>query len=133
MPSFIDERTLLLQTTFEMRLIRVTGELLFRENVPRNTMFHHYYPTAVAAERDRFAVLLVKEKGGFPLLDIMPDFVFDQAMVYDMTRRQWVFTLCAKKARLKNFAGLALSPDGTRMVVLADGVLQVFAVPDGPL
>jgi len=131
-PTFINESTLLLQSAFEMRLIRLTGELLFRRNVPPYTLFSHYYPTAVAAERDRFAVLLGKEKGGVPLLDIMPDFVFDQAMVYDMTRKQWIFTLYAKKARLKNFAGLALSPDGTRMAVLADGILQVFAVPEGP-
>jgi len=115
-----------------MKLMRASGEMLFRQGVPQGTLFCGRILNAVSAERDRFAVLLYKEKGGAPLLDIMPDCVFDQAMVYDMTLRQWVFTLHAKKAKIRKFSGLALSLDGTRMAVLADGILQVFAVGDGP-
>jgi hypothetical protein len=89
-----------------------------------------------SADGKRLAVAVYSQKGGSALLDIDPRMVLKRVMVYDMPSRQWVYRLNAKRQKLKSISGLALSPDGTRMAILADGVVELYQLPvgshDGP-
>lgn len=87
------------------------------------------YPSAGGS---RFAVTVWTHKGGNAPLDIGYRNVLKRIVVYDLTRRQAVFALEAKQQKMKNVSGVALSPDGSLMGILTDGIVQVYQLPTIP-
>lgn len=82
-----------------------------------------------SADGRRLAVAVYVHKGGSPLLDIDYHNVLKRIMVLDIPSRQWVYTLDATKQKVKTISGLALSPDGSEMAILTDGVVEAYRLP----
>jgi len=54
--------------------------------------------------------------------------VLKRILIYDLPNRQVVYTLDAKGQKIKDVSGVALSPDGSLLAILTDGVVQVYRV-----
>jgi hypothetical protein len=87
------------------------------------------HPIFPSVDGKRFAVALLAYKGGSEILDIDPHVVLKRIVVYDVQNRQAVYTFDAKIQKIKDVAGVALSPDGSQLAILSDGVLEVFRLP----
>lgn len=83
-------------------------------------------PLTPSAGSKRFAVTIWTRAGGSQLLDISSHAVLKRIMVYDTQSRKKVFTLEARQ-QVKHASAFALSPDGSRLAVLADGVIYVYS------
>jgi hypothetical protein len=84
------------------------------------------YPSS---DGNRFAVTVWAHKGGSTLLDIDYHTVLKRIEIYDVPHSHPVYTLDAKQQRLKDVSGVALSPDGSLIAILTDGVVEVYRVP----
>lgn len=111
------------------------GQLLFSEKYPEGDLFRE----ACSADGRRLAVAAYKAKGGIALLDISPHYILRRVMVYDIPSRRWIYTLDAKKQKIKldpelPRRELALSPDGSLLgLITEEGVLKVYRVPESAI
>lgn len=83
---------------------------------------------APSADGKRFAVAVGAHKGGSALLDINYHVVLKRIMVFDIPSRRWIYTLNAKKQKNRTISGLAVSPDGSLMAIMCDGIVEVYRV-----
>jgi len=115
-----------------MYFVSISGELLFSERCPKGDLFRE----AFSADGRRLALQVFKAKGGISALDIAPHYALMRVMVYDIPSRRWVYTLDAKKQRIKmdpdRFSReLALSPDGSLLgLITQDGMLELYPLPE---
>lgn len=114
----------------ELKVIRTDGQQLFDEKLPYETQWIGG-PFAPSANGQRFAVPIYRPKGGWPSLDISPKMMLDKIVVYDIGLRGPVYSLDEKKSKItsSSLAGIALSPNGSELAVLADGILKVYGTP----
>jgi WD40 repeat protein len=77
----------------------------------------------------RFAVTISAHKGGSAFFDIDSHSVLKRIMVYELPSGQAVYTLDAKQQKINDVSGVALSPDGSLMAILTDGVVEVYRLP----
>lgn len=82
-----------------------------------------------SANGKRFAVAVWAHKGGSALLDISSHNALKRIVVYDIPTRQAVYTVDARKLKIKELSGVALSPEGSLIAVLINGVVQVYKLP----
>ncbi|HEV2177250.1 MAG TPA: hypothetical protein VGW33_08625 [Terriglobia bacterium] len=76
------------------------------------------------------ALAISIHKGGSEILDIDYHSVLKRIMVYDIPTREWIYTLAAKRQKIGSISGLALSPDGSQMAILTDGVVETYRLPE---
>jgi len=127
-PEFVSNDVLALVMPHAFRLVPKTGgdailKVSFRDDEWLGRPLHP------SADGKRLAVTVWEHKGGSALLDISSHSVLKRIVVYDLRDRQAVFTLDAKQQKIKHVSGVVLSPDGTLVAILTDGILEVYQVP----
>jgi hypothetical protein len=58
--------------------------------------------------------------------------VLKRIEVYDIPSRRMIYSFDARKQKVKDVSGVALSPDGSLLAVLTDGVVLVYRIPSSP-
>lgn len=129
-PHFVNNEMLALQGAHEIILMKTDGRVLFSEKFGRKTWIRVHSGVFPSAGGRRFGVALTEKKGGSALLDIMPKFPLTRVMIFDIPTRSWVYNLNAKRLKMKRFDGISLSPDGSLLGILRDGVVEVYQLPD---
>jgi hypothetical protein len=130
-PQFLSNDVLALLGSHRFQVVapKIGGEALlkasFRDDEWLGSRFY------ASADGKRFAVGVSEHKGGSAFFDVSYNSVLKRIVVYDIPSRQPVYTLDAKKSKIKTFSGLALSPDGSLMAILVDGVIEVYKVSGG--
>jgi hypothetical protein len=128
-PEFISNDVLAMRGAHTLSLLPAEGgPTLLVERLPEDEWIG---PRGLRASADgkRLAVAVYVHKGGSTVLDIDYHNVLKRIVVFDIPSRRWVYTLEAKKQKIKTISGLALSPDGALVAILTDGVVQVYRLP----
>jgi hypothetical protein len=128
-PEFISDEVLALWNPHRFSLILAAGGgVLFTAGFRQDEWIG---PRLLrpSADGKRLAVAVSAHKGGSEILDIDYHSVLKRIMVFDIPNRQCVYTLDAKKQKIKTISGLALSPDGSLMAILEDGIVEVYRLP----
>ncbi len=125
--EFVNKDTVLFTGPGNIYLFQVDGRPLLDERLGKNEFAHVVRPSANGR---RFAIAVATTKGGSALLDISPHEVLKRIIVYDIPSQRWVFTLDGKHVNLKYVGGFALSPDGFRLAVMRDGVVELYELPN---
>lgn len=131
-PRFVGDHVLALFWPRGFRLISSAGTPMLNENFGGSELLGTYghYPAPSAAEGGRFAIAVWGVRGGSRVLDISGHAFLKRVMVFDLRSRRWIYTLNAKKEKIKTIHGLAVSPDGTLLALInQDGILEVFRLP----
>lgn len=127
-PEFVSNDILALLMPHEFNLVsRTGGDALLKASFRDDEWLGR--PLHPSVDGKRFAVTVWAHKGGSTLLDISYHRVLKRIVVYDIPSRQPVYTFDATKERIKAVSGVALSPDGSLLAVLADGIVEVYEVP----
>ena len=126
-PQFISNELLALSTFRGLRLIRSDGTMALVTKFKANEEL--WRTLSPSANGNRFAVQQFVNKGGSALLDISSHGVFHRIVVFDVPTSQWIYNLEAKSQSITTFPNFALSPDGSKLAVLADGVVEVYQLP----
>jgi hypothetical protein len=130
-PEFLSNDLLALWSPHGLSVLPKNGgdALLSASFRPDEWLGSRFYPSA---NGKRFAVAVWAHKGGSALFDISSHNVLKRIVVYDIPTRQAVYTLDARKLKIMDLSGLAISPDGSLMAVLINGVAQVYklSLPD---
>jgi hypothetical protein len=127
-PEFVSNDVLALSMPHGLSLVPKTGgDALLKANFRDDEWLGR--PLHPSADGKRFAVAIWAHKGGSAFFDISSHNVLKRIVVYDLQSRQAVYTLDGKKQRISDVSGLALSPDGSLMAILTDGVVAVYRVP----
>ena len=125
-PQFISNDLISLWGPHGLALFRRTGEPVSRISFPKDEWIGSIlYPSA---DGNRIAVTVWTHKGGSEVFDVSWHSVLKRVIVYDIPSRQWTYVLDAKKQKLRDISGLALSPDGSLIGILADGVVEVYRI-----
>lgn len=119
--AFVTKATILVPVCGGMALMSTEGSVLWREQF-RDGEFH--VRTRSSQGGDRLAVAAIVEKVGFD----NPRVTRLRVAVYDVTTHAVVFNLELKPVPRQNF-DFALSPTGSTLAVLADGLVKLFALP----
>jgi hypothetical protein len=128
LPVFLSNQLLILYGSHGFRVVPKTSgdsllEVSFRDDEWLGGRFY------MSADGNRLAATVWAHKGGSALFDISYHNVLKRIVVYDIPTRQPLYTLDAKKQNVKNVSGVALSPDGSLMAILVDGVVEVYKLP----
>ncbi len=117
-----------------MGLVSTSGETIFQETFPkREAPGHSASIPEIPRSTDgrRFVVGYYKTRGGIAAIDIAGQTTIERLMVFDLPNRHWIYTLDAKKRKIENVSGMALSPDGSLLALITqDGVLQLYRIPE---
>lgn len=89
------------------------------------------YPPCEVAPRSsgRFIFPGWKTTGYLPSLDIAGHSVLEKLLVYDTRPQLRGFVLDVKDTKIRDFPLFALSPDGSLLAVVNEGVIQVLMLP----
>lgn len=127
-PDFLTNELLAMWMPHELRVLpKAGGDALLKANFREDEWLGR--PLQPSADGRRFAVAVLAHRGGSSFFDVSSHSVLKRILVYDMSSRKPVYTLEAKKQNIKDISGLALSPDGSLMAILADGVVEVYRIP----
>lgn len=129
-PQFLSNELLALSTFRGLMLIRSDGTIAFITKFKEDEELGRSLSTS--ANGRRFAVQQYVNKGGSALLDISSHSVFRRIVVFDVPTRQWIYNLEAKSQNIRTLPAFALSPDGSLMAILTDGVVRVYSLPQTP-
>ena len=114
-------------------LVSTDGELLFHETFRGNESLFalHHSGWEASANGRRFAVaVMMKIKGANAIFDIGGRAYLDRVMVFDIASRQWIYMLNARKRKIADISGMALSPDGSHPALITQGgILEIYPVP----
>ncbi len=135
---FLDDQTIFAwahtrnPSSESMHFLSNKGELLFSEIPPKGDHFEQ----AFSADGRRLALGVFKASGGVTALDVASHYSLSRIVVYDIPARKWVYSLEAKKLRIKarparwRDSELALTSDGSLLgLITNDGMLQVYRLP----
>jgi len=51
-------------------------------------------------------------------------------MAFDIASHQWIHMLDARKRKIADISGIALSPDGSHLALITQGgILEIYRVP----
>jgi hypothetical protein len=131
LPQFISNDVLALSASHSLTLIpAMGGDVVLKENFRQDEWIG---PLGLrpSADGNRLAVAISSHRGGSELFDINYHSVLRRIMVFDIRSRQWIYTLDAKRQKIKAISGMALSPDGSLIAILSEGVVQVYRLPPG--
>jgi hypothetical protein len=128
-PEFITNDLLAMWTPHGLGVMPKTGgQALLTARFPDDEWLGRPFPSA---DGNRVGVAVSEHKGGSAFFDISYHSVLKRIEVYDISSRQRVYSLDAKKQKLKvkDGFGVALSPDGSLLAILVDGVVEVYKLP----
>lgn len=129
-PFAVSETTIGFERVHGLTLTTTTGEKLFSTDFAGADWLSYISPPPTPSSNGKsLAITIVQHKGEIPLLDTDFTVVPKRILVLDIPAKKWVFALDTK--RRKTISGLALSPDGTRMAILADGVVELYQLSGG--
>jgi len=126
-PQFVNSDLLFLWSRRSISLMRLDGQLLFRQHAPSEG--EALGRAVVAAGGSRFAVPVFTSKGGVPALDIAGHSVLNKILVYDVSSQKQSYTLDARGIQIRGPVHFALSPNGQLLAMLNYESLQVFQLP----
>ena len=102
----------------------VDGSVKFRSKMPKNDIPENWVQSS--ANGDRFAVSIATWRGGFTALDVSSNRVARRIAVYETaTGTELASVAVAPHATI----ALAMSPDGHRIAVLANGTVTIADIP----
>lgn len=129
-PYFVSNDVLALWMPHELSVVpRTGGDALLKATFRYDEWLgSRLYPSA---DGKRFAVTVSAQKGGSSLLDIGFHSVLKHIVVYDLPSGRAIYTLDARQQKIKDVSGVALSPDGSLMAILTDGIVEVYQLPSG--
>ena len=122
-PRFVTDDTFFLSGT-PWRLLQSDGKVILYEDAP----FGGGGPVSSSGEQ-RFILPFFKSKGGFAALDIGAHGELTTISVYDAPFRERSCLLVVKGPKIRGGAQLALSPDGSKLAILDEETVSVFALP----
>jgi hypothetical protein len=127
-PEFISNDIIALLGFHEFTLVaRIGGDPLLQASFRQDEWLgFHLYPSA---DGKRLAVTIWEHQGGSALFDIDSRNVLKRIEVYDVSNPTPIYTLDAKQQKIKYVSGVALSPDGSLMAIMADGVVETYQLP----
>ena len=127
-PQFLSDEVLALWMSHSLSVMPKAGgdPLLTASFHDDEWVGRPFYPSS---DGNRFAVTVWAHKGGSVLFDIDYHIALKRIVVYDLPSREALFTLDAKQQKIKNVSGVALSPNGSLMGILTDGVVEVYQLP----
>jgi hypothetical protein len=131
-PRFVSNAVLALVRHDGLSLVGTDGTAIFNHDLGHNEhLVWLWKPEFVAPSADggRLAVSVWVTKGGSTLLDIPGHPELKRIQVLDIPARKWVYTLDARRQKIKTISALALSPDGSLMAVMYDGIVTVYRLP----
>jgi hypothetical protein len=131
-PQFVSNDVLALVLWNQIAFVRTDGTALFKQDLDDDDWLlgpHTGRMISPSANGQRVAVPIWVRKGYNDFLDVSGHLELSRIMVFDLPRGEWVYTLDTKKRKLRTLSGLALSPDGSRMAVALDGVVEVYQLP----
>jgi len=130
-PVFINESQLLNACGQELVLLSTSGEVLFRDRVDKNE--HLEELVSVTPDGHFFAVSAMRTKGGFM------DYTKikrsrTRILVYDATSQKRISSVLVDPIPQKDY-DFALAPDGSKLAVMIDNHVKVYAVaqPSSPV
>jgi hypothetical protein len=138
MPQFVNNETIVVYSPLHLSLTDRRGDLKFAQDLdPREIWIDELgRPVRSSANGQRFAVAFNTSlfRVGAPIgihmsTGDMPAAFPDHIDVYDLTAERWIYTLQVKGTHIHQIWGLALSPNGERIVVDSGGVIQAYALP----
>ena len=128
-PQFVSDEVLVFQLPHEFKLASTTnGDIFFKAMFPDNEWLGGTFPSAGGK---RFALVVSSHKEGSAFLDRGFRSVPKRIQVYDIQAPKPVYIIDADKQRMRDVSGVAVSPDGSLMAVLTDGVVEVYQLPSG--
>jgi len=124
-PQFLSNDVLALLMPHRFSLLpRTGGDEFSKVSFPDDEWLDRpFYPSS---DGKRFAVTVWKHEGGSAFFDVSSHSVLKRIVVYDIPKRQEVYAFDAKSLNVKSASGVALSPDGSRLALLTEGVVQVY-------
>jgi hypothetical protein len=126
-PEFISNEVLALLMPHELSLIsKTSGDALFKATFRDDEWLGPRLNAS--ADGERFAVTVWAHKGGNTFSDVGSHSVLKRIVVYDLPSGQAIYTLDAKRQNIRDVSGVALSPNGSLMAILTDGVVEVYRI-----
>jgi hypothetical protein len=131
-PFFVNDSTLVVTGGGKMAVATVEGALLFWVSLPSKYWFGS---EASSAGGERFAVIESKMRGVTnEVLDMYAFPSDDHIVVYSLHERTAIYARKVKGTSpwlpwIEHRNRLTLSPDGTLLAVLDDGILEVYQLP----
>jgi hypothetical protein len=131
---FVNDETVLICRLNEMAVANVDGSVIFRVNLPKDRSCENSLP-ATSSEGGRFAMMENRQLGIDEFFDMGPFWTDDRILVYDVSEQRAVFAVKVNGASQwpssrTHSNEFALSPDGKRLAVVSDGILNVYKLPD---
>jgi hypothetical protein len=127
-PQFLSNEMIALFGPHQFGVVpRTGGDALFKISFRDDEWLGR--PLHSSADGKRFAVTVWAHKGGNAFFDIDSHSVLKRIVIYDLPSGQAVYMLDAKQQNIKDVSGVALSPDGSLMAILTNGVVEVYQLP----
>jgi hypothetical protein len=132
--NFASDDTLVITAWSKMAVAKTDGTDLFQVALPKNKSFGRF---ATSACSERFAVIENRKRGlTIEELDMYGFPSAERIVVYSIPDRRAIYALRVKGASPwppyeSHVNQFALSPDGTLLGVVSDGVLKVYRLSEG--
>jgi hypothetical protein len=131
---FVSDDTLIITAWSKIVVAKIAGTDLFQVALPKNKSFGNF---VASAGGERFAVIENRKRG--LTVEVLDMYAFPSAeriVVYSIPDRRAIYALKVKGASPwpsyeSHVNQFALSPDGTLLASVSDGVLKVYRLPDG--
>jgi hypothetical protein len=121
--QIINSGTLFLPKSDEWLLLDTGGRILRQEALEKKAMAME---SRVSANGKRMVIPILTTKGGSDALDISPRIIFKRLIVYDVVRNDIVEVVDSHQLNLDDLEGFNISPDGSRLVLLRNGAVEVY-------
>jgi len=127
-PEFVSNDLLALWMPHRFRVVpKTVGDALLKATFHEDEWLGR--PLHPSADGKRLAVTVWAHKGGSAFFDIDSHSMLKRIVIYDLLSGQAEYTLDAKQQKIKDVSGVALSPDGSLLAILTDGVVEVYQLP----
>jgi hypothetical protein len=132
-PQFVNATTLLIAAWNKMAVATVDGSVLFKMDLPKNRSFGK---AVTSSGGERFALIENRLRGVTnEFLDMSAFPAADRVVVYSIPDRRAIYAVKVKGNSpwppwVNHVNQLALSPDGSLLAVVSDGILKIYRLPD---
>lgn len=129
-PQFINDDLLALRDFPDrLTLIKTNGNSVFTEEMDNTSEGRGWGRAYVSGNGERFIIPADVIKGHIAALDVSGHGVLKQILVYDAPFERRSYTLELKSNIKENNTLFALSPDGSRLAILNNEIVEVVKLP----